>query len=143
MTPSHRERVRMAGIGAAAGLLVLGGWASAGPPREAARPATAVPDTVMSFADDVLPIFRERCAQCHGGEDEAGQVITEAYLDLLTYEGVMMGSEFGTVVEPGEPAESVLLDMVEVGDMPEEGDPLPPEEIEIIRAWIAQGAADN
>lgn len=104
---------------------------------------TAAADTVVSFSADVLPIFQERCAACHGGEDENGEVITEAYLDLLSYEGAMAGSEFGTVIEPGDPDASILVDMISAGDMPEEGDPVPPEEIELIRAWIAQGAEDN
>jgi hypothetical protein len=33
--------------------------------------------------------------------------------------------------------------MVEEGDMPEEGDPLSPDDIATIRAWIVEGAQDN
>lgn len=99
-------------------------------------------DTV-SFADDVLPIFRNRCAQCHGGAGEDGQTRTEASLNLLEYERVMMGSEFGTVVEAGSAENSFLLEMIVEGDMPEEGDPVPEDEIQVIRAWIEAGAPNN
>lgn len=110
-------------------------------PGSADHATTFVQDTV-SFADDVAPIFRRHCAKCHGAEDEDG-VRAEAGLMLLTYEQVMAGSEFGTVVEAGDPAKSYLLEMIVEGDMPEEGDPVPEEEIEIIRAWVAAGAPNN
>jgi len=99
-------------------------------------------DTV-SFANDVLPIFQQRCAECHGATDENGEVRTEVSLNLLEYERVMAGSEFGTVIEAGDPANSFLLDMIMDGTMPEQGDPVPEEEIAIIRAWIEAGAPNN
>ena len=101
-------------------------------------------DTV-SFAKQVLPIFQKRCAKCHGGEDENGEVLTEVSLSLLEYERVMVGSEFGTVVEAGDPDGSFLIDMITAGDMPPEGegDKVPEEEIALIRTWIEQGALNN
>ena len=99
-------------------------------------------DTV-SFAEDVLPIFRARCAECHGGEDANGEIRTEVSLNLLEYERVIQGSEFGTVIEPGDAEGSWLLEMVVAGDMPEQGDPVPEEEIALIRAWIEAGAPNN
>ncbi len=99
-------------------------------------------DTV-SFANDVLPIFQQRCAECHGATDENGEVRTEVSLNLIEYERVMAGSEFGTVIEAGDPANSFLLDMIVDGTMPEQGDPVPEEEIAIIRAWIEAGAPNN
>ncbi len=107
-----------------------------------ATASSARQDTV-SFADDILPIFRQRCAECHGGEDENGEVRTEVSLNLLEYERVMAGSEFGTVVEAGDPANSFLLDRIVDGTMPEQGDPVPEEEIALIRAWIEAGALNN
>jgi hypothetical protein len=105
--------------------------------------AVAVADDTVSWSKDVMPIIQEHCAGCHGGEDEDGEVITEAYLNLLSYEDAMMGSENGTVIEPGDPDNSVLIDLITSGEMPDEGDPVPPEQIEVFRQWIAQGALDN
>ena len=105
--------------------------------------ALTVPQDTVSFAEDILPIFRQRCAECHGAEDENGEVRTEVSLNLLNYERVMMGSEFGTVIEAGDPANSFLLDMITDGTMPETGDPVPEDEIALIRAWIEAGAPNN
>ncbi|MXW16156.1 MAG: hypothetical protein F4139_09815 [Gemmatimonadetes bacterium] len=101
-------------------------------------------DTV-SFAEQILPIFQNRCAKCHGAEDENGEVRTEVSLSLLEYERVMVGSEFGTVIEAGDPDGSFLVDMITAGDMPPEGegDNVPEEEIALIRTWIEQGALNN
>ena len=107
-----------------------------------ANAPSALQDTV-SFADDILPIFRQRCGECHGAEDENGEVRTEVSLNLLEYERVIAGSEFGTVVEAGDPANSYLLDRIVDGTMPEQGDPVPEEEIALIRAWIEAGAPNN
>ena len=96
-----------------------------------------------SFADDIMPIFRESCTSCHGELDENGFPYTEAGLSLMTYEDMMKGSEFGSVIEPGNPDDSYLLEMVANGDMPDEGDPLSVEQIELIRTWIAEGAENN
>ena len=84
-----------------------------------------------------------RCAECHGAVDDNGEVRTEVSLNLLDYERVMMGSEFGTVIEAGDPANSFLLDMITDGTMPETGDPVPEDEIALIRAWIEAGAPNN
>ena len=75
--------------------------------------------------------------ECHGSETK------EVELGLLTYEDVMKGSQYGTVIEAGDPDNSLLLEMVVAGEMPQEADPLPEEEIEILRSWIAAGAENN
>ncbi len=98
--------------------------------------------TDVSFASQIKPILEESCVSCHGGTFE-GQPRTELSLNLTTYEGVIAGSEYGPVIEPGEPDESLLLEMIEDGDMPEEGDLLSAEAIEKIRTWIAEGAQKN
>jgi mono/diheme cytochrome c family protein len=111
-----------------------------------ARPGTGQANAAAlapSFADDILPIFQESCVRCHGEVDESGFPYTEAGLSLMTYEDVMNGSEFGSVVEPGNPDDSYLLTQVENGDMPDEGDPLTPEQIALIREWIEAGAENN
>ncbi|MCY4398524.1 MAG: hypothetical protein OXE96_04145 [Gemmatimonadetes bacterium] len=128
-----------------ASLAVIGAQSVTGPGPEAktaAGPPSSAPDTV-SFAEDILPIFQQRCAKCHGAADENGDVRTEVSLNLLEYEKIMAGSEFGTVIEAGDPANSFLLDMIVDGTMPEEGDPVPEEEIALIRTWIEEGAPNN
>ena len=116
-----------------------------GPPSPDSGPHPQEPSDTVSFAEQILPIFQKRCAKCHGAEDENGEVRTEVSLSLLEYERVMIGSEFGTVVEAGDPDGSFLVDMITEGTMPPEGegDKVPAEEIALIRAWIEQGAENN
>lgn len=102
---------------------------------------TGVPDGPgaddVSFSEQIAPILTKRCIECHGEEK------AELSLRLDSYEGVMTGSEYGAVVEPGDPDASILVEMIAYGDMPEEGDPVPPEELELIVTWIAEGAKNN
>ena len=95
------------------------------------------PHEPVSFSTEVMPILEQYCWECHSEDN------TELGLRLDSYEGVMAGSDYGTVVEAGDPSGSLLVDMMESGDMPEEGDPVPPEQIEIIKTWIAEGAENN
>ena len=48
-----------------------------------------------SFAQYILPIFQEECTFCHGPDDAHNG------LRLDSYDGVMKGTNFGAVVEPG------------------------------------------
>lgn len=117
----------------------LGGRAA----PDAGDSGTGLSQDTVSFANDILPIFQNRCAKCHGAPDEDGEPRLESGLNLLEYEKVIAGSEWGTVVEAGDPANSFLLDMIVDQTMPEEGDPVPEEEIALIRAWIEAGAPNN
>jgi hypothetical protein len=98
----------------------------------AAQPAGGV-----SFAAQIGPMFQARCTECHGGpEPQEG-------LNLSTYVGAMAGSSYGPVIEAGSVNGSLMIDWIASGDMPKEGDPVTPEELELLRAWIVAGAQDN
>jgi hypothetical protein len=49
----------------------------------------------------------------------------------------------GPVIEPGDPDNSYLVELIVKGEMPKRGDPLSPDQIEIITAWIEAGAPEN
>lgn len=106
-------------------------------PVEADAVHPAVQQGPVSFAQQVLPIFRESCVECHGAETK------EVELALTTYDEVMKGSEYGPVVEAGDPTGSILLDMIVAGEMPQEAPPLEEDQIALIRTWIEQGAQNN
>jgi hypothetical protein len=55
----------------------------------------------------------------------------------------MAGSTWGSVIEPGDPVGSYLLELVAEGDMPDDGPRLLPREIRVLTAWIASGAPRN
>ncbi len=110
----------------------------------APRPAApaSVDTAAVSYAKDIAPIFKKRCVRCHGGMDD-GEPRKEASFDITTYKGIMAGSEYGPEITPGDVENSYLIEEIVTGDMPDEGDPVPPEEIALIKAWVAQGAKNN
>jgi len=91
----------------------------------------------VSFEAQVLPIFQAKCGECHGSR------YPELDLTLTSYEGVLAGSDYGIVVQPGDSLESYLVGMIESGEMPQDGEPVSPEELLLIKSWIEQGALEN
>jgi hypothetical protein len=59
-----------------------------------------------SFAEDVFPIFKGRCIDCH---QPGGDGFEKSGLDLSTYEGLMKGTKFGPMVIPRDPNTSNLM----------------------------------
>ncbi len=112
-------------------LLALGG-PRAQPPSTAAPAATAAPD----FGRDVAPIFEANCLRCHNAaKNEAGLI-------LETYEDIMRGGDDGPPVVPGQADDSPMIRQLEgraKPKMPPKSD-LRPEDIAVLRAWIAAGA---
>jgi mono/diheme cytochrome c family protein len=99
----------------------------------------------VTYADDVDPILQKHCAECH----VAGQQGAEASGLLMdSYESVMKGTRFGSVIKPGSANTSSLYILVAgkgnlTITMPHGKDPLSAEEIETIRVWIEDGAVEN
>lgn len=97
---------------------------------------TADASEPVSYDRDVRPILKAACTHCHGEEDElAGGV------DLRLRRFMDRPGDSGEpVVVAGQPDESLLMTMIVSGEMPEDGKPLDPAQIDLIRAWIAAGA---
>lgn len=112
-------------------------------PSPTGPPTPTVDLANVSFKDHVLPIFEQNCVKCHGGEKPEGGQRLEEGLSLKTYEDIMAGSWNGSVIEPGDVADSYLIEQIVTGRMPKEGERLSPAEIEIITAWVEAGAPDN
>lgn len=94
----------------------------------------------IDFARQIQPILAKRCYACHG-PDEA-----EGGLRFIDQESAYAETESGEhAIVPGDVDASVLIARVESDDeyeqMPPEGDRLTPDEIELLKAWIAGGAA--
>ena len=104
------------------------------PPTDTPEPDTT---TAVGFAADVLPIFESRCLQCHGPSRVEGDLRLDSYANL------MAGGEEGPSIAPGDAAASLLVSLVESGEMPRRGPRLTTVEIQIIRDWIDAGASDN
>ena len=99
--------------------------------------ATEPSASSVSFARDVTPILESRCLKCHGGEQ------TKEGLDMKTYDNLMVGSDGGPVITPGNADESLLVQQLLEGKMPKRGPKLTPDQIQIIADWINAGASNN
>jgi hypothetical protein len=97
----------------------------------------------VDYRRDVRPILSDKCFTCHGPDEKE----RKAGLRLDTADSARAAGESGEIaVVPGKSAESELLRRISHDDasmrMPPEstGKSLSPEEIEILRKWIDQGA---
>jgi hypothetical protein len=94
----------------------------------------------VDYLKDVKPLFASKCGACHGVLKQ------EAGLRLDASQLIRKGSENGPIFEPGQSANSPLIQRVSSADENErmpphgEGEPLKPDQIELLRAWIDGGA---
>ena len=105
--------------------------------------ATHAADSPVDFNHDIRPILSNRCWKCHGPDEKERQ----AGLRLDAKDGLSAKLESGKVaVVAGKPEESELIRRIVSDDndvrMPPSGHgkKLDPKEIELLRAWIMQGA---
>ena len=120
--------------------MVAGGDGVAGP-----RPALAAEEAV-SYHLNVQPILQSRCSECH--TPPSGKGYEASGLDLSTYDGLMKGTKYGAVVNPGDPLTSNLNVLIEGRArpevrMPHNQRPLLKAQQQIIHAWVKQGAKNN
>lgn len=105
-----------------------------------ATPAVRADAQKPTYEDDILPIFRQHCAKCHGADTQKGG------LSLTTYSDVQKGGGSGAIVVPGEPDKSrlfLVVDHREEPKMPSANQKIPAEQIARIRLWIEQGAREK
>jgi hypothetical protein len=92
----------------------------------------------IDFERDIKPILQRSCFECHSEQRARGRL----RLDDRTL--AFRGGMSGPVVVPGDSEHSLLIRRVlgldEEDRMPLDEDPLPDEEIALLRAWIDQGA---
>jgi hypothetical protein len=90
----------------------------------------------IGYTEDIQPIFQNVCNSCHSG------LIKTVGLQTTEYEPLMAGSENGPVVEPGDPENSLLWEMIESERMPMVGE-LTELDKETVRLWIEAGAPEQ
>jgi len=105
-------------------------------------------DAKVSFETQILPIFKERCFECHQKEytDDTGRVKKPKGKFRMDNPTLMLkgGSEGGDLT-PGKPEESTVYTSTMLPEdddmaMPPKGDRLTDEQKNLIKQWIAQGA---
>lgn len=107
------------------------------------------PQTASTYSGNVQPIFTQSCATslaCHvaGGAAPVDLAAGESYAKIFQILSTEVTTQF--YVAPFDDAGSYLfakIDGTATPRMPLTGGPLPQEQIEAIRTWILEGAANN
>jgi hypothetical protein len=102
-------------------LLLIGAW--------------GLPAQKVDFARDVQPLLLARCGSCHLGEKPQAGLSIPA--------GLWKGGQSGPAIVPGDSRQSLLIQRVtgfRAPVMPFGAEPLSDREIDLLRAWIDQGA---
>ncbi|MBO6535781.1 MAG: hypothetical protein JJ966_06120 [Balneolaceae bacterium] len=106
---------------------------------------TGTVQTNVSFSADVQPIMQQHCVSCHNNNFANNNFNATSYESILSGSGTVYGNQ---IVVPNEPDQSGLVDIIEpdpesgLQRMPTGGS-LSGDEIQIIRAWIREGAQNN
>jgi hypothetical protein len=95
---------------------------------------------VVYFENEILPLLVSNCAKsgCHDAATAEDGVILNSYASVMNSD----------VIEAGDPEKSDLYEVITEDDADERMPPFPDaplesEQIQKIRSWIAQGAANN
>jgi hypothetical protein len=101
-------------------------------------------DPAIDFNRDIRPILSDRCFACHGPDDKT----QEAGLRIDRREAATAELESGsTAIVPGKPSASEMIARITSTDPdvvmppPHLGKPITPAEADLLRRWIAEGAA--
>ncbi len=126
-----------AGIALGAGLLSAARLAAA----VSGAPAAQGPDLEF-FESRIRPVLADHCYKCHSREADK----IKGGLMLDTREGMLHGGDTGPALEPGRPADSLIVDAISYNDadlqMPPKGDRLSDQQVADITEWIRRGAFD-
>jgi cytochrome c len=129
--------------GVAAGMCIasvaLLSWAlGTGTTVHAAPDEAATPEF---YTNKVLPILKENCYACHGGENHRGG------LSLATRSGMLKGGHDGPVLVPGDPKTSLIVRLIRHEGPANDPMPMPPKKPKIsddniatIERWVKAGA---
>jgi len=99
-----------------------------------ATPRPAVPNTALTFQNDVLPIFQQRCIVCHGDRNKF-----KGGLDVRTVRALEKGGESGSAIDRNMPEKSRLWELVVNDEMPPGKPKLTEAEKRKLHEWLAGG----
>ena len=89
------------------------------------------------FDSAILPLFKARCAACHG------EAAPQAGLNLTKLNSILKGGKSGPAIVAGSSDRSLLVEKVASGAMPPVDPKLTADEIHQIRLWIDEFAASE
>ena len=100
----------------------------------------------MSYKKDVVPIIHDYCLSCH---QPGGKGYEKSGLDMRTYQSLMKGTKFGSVIKPKDSFTSIFIQVIEGRVHSSIKMPygmnggLAKENINILKTWVDQGAKEN
>lgn len=100
----------------------------------------------VSYKKDVVPILHDYCLNCH---EPGGKGYQKSGLDMRSYQSLMKGTKFGTVIKPGDSFTSIMIQVIEGRVHASIKMPygmsggLEKSKIELLKKWVNQGAKDN
>ncbi|QDV22020.1 WD40 domain-containing protein [Aureliella helgolandensis] len=108
-------------------------------------PEKPAPAASVDFRQEIFPLLSQNCLACHNAKKAEGG------LNLESHASLMLGGDSGAAVMASNLEESYLLTRVtddSEGLMPPEDNtvgakPLTAEQLQLLQAWIAQGALDS
>jgi uncharacterized protein YjiK len=96
-------------------------------------------DKPVSFREQIAPILLEHCQICHGPTQQKGGYRVDTFESLSHNEDTD-----DPVLVAGDPTKSTLYKLLIDSDaedrMPQKAGPLPREQTELVKRWIAEGA---
>ncbi len=100
----------------------------------------------VSYQKQVRPLLDKYCVRCH---TTGGEGFQKSGFSMDSYDALMEGTQYGAVVKPGDSFTSAFVMLVEGRADPslrmphDQGESPTPEEVEVIKLWIDQGAKNN
>lgn len=88
----------------------------------------------LTWDANIAPLFAQKCLTCHGAMASGG-------LNLSTYADALKGGVTGIVINPADPASSLIITKFESGKHTYAI--LLPEELSLITAWLEAGAPEK
>lgn len=105
-----------------------------------AKPVLEKSKDVVTYKDDVLPILRKHCVNCHNPDKATSD------LNVMSYQTLLAGGASGEAVSAGKPDQSLLYRVVAHLDeptMPPKQPKIPDAELVTLKRWIELGAPDT
>lgn len=105
-------------------------------PAESKAVVIHEPDTPEHFDQEIAPLLARHCLECHNSGKKKGKV------DLSSRQAVFPGPDPDSpLVVAGDPGNSLLIEVIESGEMPKDRPPLTERELALLKTWIDRGAA--
>jgi len=110
---------------------------------------TATASVTVSFKTDVEPLLAKACATCHNSNPQTFSLeVGKAYASLVNVPALHPACSGLLRVKPGDPDNSELTVSMTSSTclpdrMPQGGPYLGTDQVDLVRTWISQGAANN